>query len=323
MKKITRLYNDEFYHLFNEIADLLELLNENGFKIRAYRTAAQRLKEVAPITQEKATLAVFKKIPGVGEAIAEKMMQYIQTGQVDYLEDLRGRVPKGVRELLRVPHLGPKRVRQLHLNLGIQSPEDFAAAARRGEIDPLPGFGPRLIEQILSAIGSGRLKKKRHLRPVVEPYAKTLLALLQKIPGVQRAHVAGSFRRGLPEVGDLDFVVLGQGLAVQAEQVILAAFPDALWLGSGPTKLSFVVVPEQLQVDLRFVPEESYGAALLYFTGNKEFNIMMRKKAIQRDMLLNEYGLFTKDGEYIAGRTEEEVFKALAMKYQSPEKRQV
>jgi len=316
-----KTYNEDFYRLFNEIADLMAILSENSFRIRAYREAARRIKEdIHPITKKNASKQAFQKLPGVGEAIAEKMMQYIETGKIPFLEKLRKQVPKPVRDLLNIPHLGPIRVRDLYINLGIKNKKDLIKAAKSGDIDKLEGFGKKLVESILGAIQKGQAKKKRHERKEVEPVAKKLIGILKKMKSVNTAEVAGSYRRGAPTVGDLDILVTGDLDNKKFEKAVRLAFPDISILGSGETKISFVIFPNNLQIDIRFLPEESYGAALLYFTGSKDFNVMMRKKAIELGYLLNEYALF-KDGEYYRGETEEEVFEALGMKYVGPTKR--
>ena len=314
-------YNDDFYQLFNEIADLMELISENPFKIRAYRTAARKLKEnIEPITKKNADKKEFDELPGIGEAIADKMMQYIKTGKIRYLEQLRRTIPKPVRDMLQIPHLGPKRVRDLYINLGIKSKKDLIRLAKSGEIDKLPGFGEKLVGQILDAIEKKQEKKKRHNRKDVEPIAKKLTGILKKTKDVKQIEVGGSYRRQSETVGDLDILVSGNPDISEVEKKIYKTFPDHTVLASGETKIAFVIFPDNLQVDIRFVPEESWGAALLYFTGSKDYNVMMRKVAIEQGCLLNEYGLF-KDGEYIAGRTEEEVFDKLGLKYKEPKNR--
>jgi DNA polymerase (family X) len=314
-------YNDDFYRLFNEIADLMELISENSFKIRAYRTAARRLKEnIEPITKKNADKKKFEEIPGIGEAIADKMMQYIQTGGIKYLEQLRRTIPKPVRDMLNIPHLGPKRVRDLYINLGIKSKRDLIRMAKNGEIDKLPGFGEKLVGQILGAIEKGQEKKRRHDRKDVQPIAKKLVAILKKTKGVKQVEVGGSYRRGSETVGDLDILVSGKPDINDAEKKIYKTFPDHTVLASGETKIAFVIFPDNLQIDIRFVPEDSWGAALLYFTGPKDYNVMMRKVAIGQGCLLNEYGLF-KDGEYIAGETEDEVYDKLGLSYKEPKNR--
>jgi len=314
-------YNEDFYRLFSEIADLMAIKNENSFKIRAYRNAAMRLKEdFRPITIKDADKNTLKAIPQIGDALAEKMIQYMKEGKIDYLEKLQTEIPKPVRDLLDIPHLGPNRVRDLYINLGIKSKADLKKYAKNGKLAELPGFGNKLVQSILDAIESGQEKKKRHSRKDVKPIAKKIVSLIKKIKGVKSAEVAGSFRRQAETVGDLDILVSGKPVAEKAEKEIFKAFENLTSLASGDTKIAFVMFPENLQVDIRFVPEESYGAALLYFTGSKDFNVMMRKKAIEKGYLLNEYGLF-ENGEHIAGKTEEEVFEQLELPFTSPEKR--
>lgn len=314
-------YNEELSSAFYEIGDLMSLLNENGFKIRAYYEAARRLKEdFRPITK-KDSKASLMEIPRVGDALAEKMLEYMKKGKISYLERLRRQIPKAVRDLLKIPHLGPNRVRDLYINLGIKSKKDLLKHAKNGKIIELPGFGDKLVSQILNAIEKGQEKKKRHERTTVEPIAKKLINLLKKIKGVQKVEVAGSYRRGAKTVGDLDLLVVGaRNLAPKTEKQITKTFKNLTLLASGETKVAFVLFPQNLQVDIRFVPKESYGAALLYFTGNKDFNIKMRKVAIEKGYLLNEYGLFDA-GEYVAGKTEEEVCKKLDFKLPPPKQR--
>jgi DNA polymerase (family 10) len=314
-------YNEDLYILFNEIADLMSILNENVFKIRAYRQAAIRLKEqIRPITKKTASKESFKKIPGIGDAIAEKMMQYIQKRKIDYLETLRHQIPKDVRDLLEIPHLGPSRVRDLYINLGVKSKADLKKCAESGRISELRGFGDKLVGQILEALKTGQEKKKRHDRKNVKPIADKLVSILKKIKGVKKVEVAGSYRRQSPTVGDVDILVCGKPVADKAEKSIKKEFTEITMLGSGETKIAFMIFPDNLQVDIRFVPEESYGAALLYFTGSKDYNVMMRKAAIEKGYLLNEYGLF-ENGEYIAGETEESVCEKLGLPFLEPRKR--
>ncbi|MBN2096540.1 hypothetical protein JW752_04050 [Candidatus Peregrinibacteria bacterium] len=314
-------YNEEISQCFNEIADLMSLLDENSFKIRAYREAARRLtQEFEPITK-KSTKIELMAMPRIGEALADKIIQYVKMGKIDYLERLRRQIPKPVRDLLKVPHLGPNRVRDLYINLGIKSKSDLKKYAKNGRIAELPGFGDKLVSQILEALERGQEKKKRHDRAEVEPIAKKLVTLLKKIKGVKKVDVAGSYRRQAPTVGDLDILVVGSAAAAAiAEKQIAKTFSDLTMLAGGETKIAFVIFPENLQVDIRFVPEESYGAALLYFTGNKDYNVMMRKVAIEKGYLLNEYGLF-EDGEYVAGRTEKEVYEKLDLPIKLPKQR--
>ncbi|MBU1017737.1 hypothetical protein KKA33_01775 [Patescibacteria group bacterium] len=315
-------YNEELSQCFDEIADLMSLSGENSFKIRAYREAARRLKQdLEPITKKQLNRQSLMAMPRIGPALADKIIQYIKTGKVDYLERLRKQIPKPVRDLLKIPHLGPRRVRDLYINLGIRSKSDLKKCAENGQIAELPGFGNKLVTTILSALEKGQEKKKRHNRSDVEPIVKKFTMLLKKIKGVKKVEVAGSYRRQALTVGDLDLLVVGKrSAAVNAEKQITKTFPGLTILAGGETKIAFVIFPQNLQVDIRFVPEESYGAALLYFTGSKDYNVMMRKVAIEKGYLLNEYGLF-QNGEYVAGRTEKEVYEKLSLPIKSPKAR--
>ena len=314
-------YNNDFYNLFNEIADLMSIQGEGFFRVRAYREAARVIREEAePITKKNATKDYLISLPRIGNAIADKIIQYIKTGKISYLERLRKEIPKPVRNMLKIPHLGPTRIKNLYINLGIKSKAQLKKAAMDGSISELKGFGDVLLKSIIHALESGQKKKTRHKRSEVKPIANKIVGILKKLKGVKKVEIAGSYRRKLPTVGDIDILVSGASVAEKAEKQILKTFPQATQLASGTTKIAFVIFPENLQVDIRFVPEESYGSALLYFTGSKDYNVMMRKVAIGQGCLLNEYGLFM-DGEYIAGKTEDEVCKKLGLPVTKPEKR--
>ncbi len=317
-----KTYNDEFYEVFTEISDLLAILGENRFKIIAYGNAARLLKDdTEPITKKNASVADFKKLPKVGDALAEKMMEYIETGKVEYLEKLRRQIPEAVRDLLKIPGLGPNRVRELFINLGVKNKKDLIKAAKDGSIEELPGFGDKLVENILAAIESGQEKKKRHERKDIEPMVKKVVKILKTIKSIKQIEVAGSYRRGSKTIGDID--ILTEGNSKVGKKILEAVekeFEKTNTLADGETKVAFVIFPDNLQVDIRFVPKESWGAALLYFTGSKDFNVKMRKIAIEKGYLLNEYGLFD-GGEYIAGKTEKEVFEKLEVDEVVPEKR--
>lgn len=314
-------YNQELADAFTEIADLMAIIKENPFKIRAYREASRKLKEdLEPITKSMSKEELME-IPGIGDALAEKMVQHMQDGKMKYLEKLRKEIPKAVRELLQIPHLGPNRVRDLYVGLNIKSKKDLVKHAKNGDIEKLPGFGKKLVEQIMNAIETGQEKKKRHDRRDVEPIAQKMIKILEGVKGVSKVEVAGSYRRGNPTIGDIDILVQGSKTAIKkADQEIEKAFKVITNLARGETKIAYVVFPENLQVDIRFVPKESWGAALLYFTGSVDFNVMMRRVAIEKGWLLNEYGLFD-GGEWIAGKTEEEVFNKLELPITEPKKR--
>ena len=324
-----KTYNKDFYKLFNEIADLMGILGEGFFRIRAYREAARVLKEeTSPITKKNADKKEFLAIHRIGNALADKMMEYIKTGKIRFLEELRVQVPKSVVAMLKIPGLGSGRIGKLFFLADIKSKKELVKAAKNGELIALPGFGQKTINKILQAIKLDQQKKKRHKRKDVEPVAKKLIGILKKIKGIKKVEIAGSYRRGAKTVGDLDILVvrtrsaetLVKEDASKTAKQITKLFPDHTALANGETKISFIIFPKNLQIDIRFVPEESYGAALLYFTGSKDYNVMMRKVAIKKGYLLNEYGLFD-EGEYIAGKTEKEVCRKLNLPIIPPAQR--
>lgn len=317
-----KTYNKKLADAFSEIADLMGILGEGFFRVRAYREAARVLtEETEPITKKNTDEKEFLAIPRIGKALAAKMMELIETGKMRLLDELRIQVPKSVRALLKIPGLGPGRIGKIFLLAGITTKRQLIKAAKNNELINLPGFGQKSIDKIMMAIVMDQQKKKRHNRKEVEPIAKKLTALLKKIKGVRSAEPAGSYRRGNKTVGDLDVLVVGpKSAAAATEKLITRTYLNLTMLASGETKISFIILPQNLQVDVRFVPKESYGAALLYFTGSKNYNIMMRKAAIEKGYLLNEYGLF-KDGEYVAGETEADVFKKLGLKTIAPKMR--
>lgn len=317
-----KAYNDDFYDLFNEIADLLAITGEgNFFQIRAYQEAGRLLKEeVDPITKEQASVEAFQKLPRVGEALAIKMVQYIETGEIKYLEELRAKVPQSVRELLKIPGIGPKSVGKLYIQAGVKSKKDLIKKAESGELEALEGFGKKSVEKVLQAIADHQEKKRRHTREEAQQIIEQILPKLKTLKGVSQVDVAGSYRRGAKTVGDVDILVAGSTTPKKLETTLQSIFPDLKLLGSGETKISFMLLPQNLQVDVRLVPLKNYGAALLYFTGSKDFNVNMRRVAIGQGCLLNEYALM-KAGEVVASETEQAIFKALGMEYVEPEKR--
>ncbi|MBN2087948.1 hypothetical protein JW758_06410 [Candidatus Peregrinibacteria bacterium] len=317
-----KTYNKDLYKLFNEIADLMGIMGEGFFRTRAYREGARVIMEEAePITKKNASEQEFLKLPRIGGALSNKMMEYIKTDKIKFLEELRKEVPKSVRDMLKIPGIGPGRVRKLYFMSGINSKRELIKMAKTGELESLPGFGKKTIDKIILAIETDQQKKKKHKRSEVEPIAKKLINAIKKIKGVKKAEIAGSFRREAKLLGDLDMLVVGpKSVTKKTESVIKKIFPEHTMLASGDTKVSLIIAPEKLQIDVRFVPEESYGAALLYFTGSKEHNVMMRRVAIANGYLLNEYGLF-KDGEYVAGESEKEIYDKLGIKYIKPKNR--
>jgi DNA polymerase (family 10) len=306
--------------IFDEIADLLDIQGANPFRVRAYRNAARTIGELGTDIKTLAERGTaLTDIPGIGEDLSNKIREILETGKCQFLERLRKAVPPAVTELLRIPGLGPKRVKALWHDLDIQTLEQLLRAAKDGRIRELPGFGAKTEERILEAAQAHLTQAKRFKLGVAAQYAQGLIAWLSAAQGVERVEVAGSFRRMRETVGDLDILV-----AAQADSPVMERFTHyeevREVLASGPTR-STVVLKSGIQVDVRVIPGESYGAALQYFTGSKAHNIALRRIAQDKGYKLNEYGVF-KGEKRIAGATEESVYRSLGLAWIPPELRE-
>jgi DNA polymerase (family 10) len=306
--------------IFDEIADLLDIQGANPFRIRAYRNAARTIGELGTDLKTLAERGTaLTDIPGIGEDLSNKIREIVETGKCQFLERLRKEVPPAVTELLRIPGLGPKRVKTLWHDLDIQTLEQLLRAAKDGRIRQLHGFGAKTEERILEAAQAHLTQAKRFKLAVAAQYAQGLTAWLAKAKGVKRVEVAGSFRRMRETVGDLDILVAADSDSPAMERFTHYEEVREV-LASGPTR-STIVLKSGLQVDLRVIPEESYGAALQYFTGSKAHNIALRRIAQDKGYKLNEYGVF-KGEKRIAGGTEESVYKSLGLAWIPPELRE-
>ena len=313
--------NSEIAITLEETAQLLELQGANAFRIRAYRNAAHTVQDqsesLAHLVGEDP--AALKTLPGIGQDIALKITQLVQTGTYPLLEELRREFPPALLQIMNLPGLGPKKAALLYRELNIRSLDDLRAAATSGAIAAIKGFGQKSEQAILAGLAEFETVGQRALISEARSAAGQIVADLSKLSVVTQCDVAGSCRRWKETCGDLDVLAI----ADDAEEVMneLARHPlVAGVLSRGPTKQRVRLV-DGLELDLRVVPEESYGAALLYFTGSKEHNIEMRKRAIERGYKLNEYGLFQGD-RLIAGRTEEEIYKAVDLVWIPPELRE-
>lgn len=312
--------NERIARVFEEIADLLELEVANPFRIRAYRNAAR---SVRGAESSLAALVLagepLPKLPGIGEDLAEKIQVISRTGTCPLLERLHGEVPAGQTELLHLPSIGPKRVRLLHQELGIDSLQDLQAALGNGRLARLHGFGPRLLTQLATALKARSASERRHLQPDARAQAEPLLRFVRGLEGVTDAQVAGSLRRRRDTIGDLDIVLCAED-ASRVMATVLDYPPISEVMASGETRSS-VRLDSGLQVDFRIVGRQSFGAALQYFTGSKAHGIALRRRARERGCKLNEYGLFRGD-ERLAGETEEGVYRALGLPWIVPELRE-
>lgn len=314
------VHNADIAAIFSEIADLLEIEQANPFRIRAYRNAARIVGELG---REVRTMLEcgedLKALPGIGDDLAAKMREIVETGRCRALDKLKTQLPPAITELLRIPGLGPKRVRALWHDLDVQTLEQLARAARDGRIRSLPGFGAKTEANILQAVEAHLSKARRIKLATAAQYADSLTGWLSAAPGVSRVEVAGSYRRCRETVGDLDILaVAAAGSAVMERFVGYDEVGEVL--SQGPTRAS-IVLKSGLQVDLRVVEPDAYGAALCYFTGAKAHNIALRRIAQEAGLKLNEYGVF-RGSERIAGSTEESVYRALGLPWIAPELRE-
>ncbi|PTQ81698.1 DNA polymerase (family 10) [Nitrosospira multiformis] len=313
-------HNADIAAVFEEIANLLEIEGANPFRIRAYRNAAQAIgalsTEAYVLLENKEDLT---ELPGIGRDLAGKIEEIVATRHCTLLDRLQTELPPAVTELLKVPGLGPKRVRHLYHDLDVQTVEQLYGAARDGRIRALPGFGEKTELNILQAIEAHADQKGRFKLAVAAQYAEPLRAFLAGVPGVKEATVAGSYRRMRETVGDLDIVVTAApGNAVM--ECFTGYEEVAEILAAGGTRAS-AVLKCGLQVDLRVVADKSYGAALHYFTGSKAHNVAVRYIAQKKGLKVNEYGVF-RGKNRIAGETEESVYRAVGLSFIPPELRE-
>lgn len=326
-KRLTAVPNLEIARILQEISGYLAM-QQVPFKPRAYERAAEvvaGLEEELSETYATGGLAALKKIPSIGQAIAEKIEELVTTGRLRYYEGLKKKVPVKLGELGVVEGLGPKSIAKLYERLGVRNVKDLERAAHAGHIARLEGFGAKSEENILKSIEFHKSVGGRLPIFVIMPEVRRLEELLRKQPGVEMAIAAGSVRRRKETIGDADILVVSKRNADIME--FFTSMPDVgRVFAHGETKSS-VLLRSGLQVDVRVVPTESAGAALNYFTGSKEHNVALRQVAITKGLKLNEYGLFkvTRDKKQearIAGKNEEEIYKTLGLAYIEPELRE-
>lgn len=315
--------NAEIAEAFREMADLLEIGGANPFRVRAYRNAAETIQdEPRALRAMVASGEDLEALPGIGPDLSRSITQLVQDGSFPEAEALKQQIDPNVRQLLRIPGLGPKRVKRLHDELGIQNPDDLQTAIETGRLQTLPGFSRKLQDQIGRALERGRTKKARRLIVDADPIAFELQAYLRGIPGVVQADIAGSWRRRRETVGDLDAVACSNDPATTVD-----AFTEwpaiAEVVAHGDTRSS-VVLHNGLAVDFRAVEPESYGAAMIYFTGSRDHQLVLRTMAIDRGWKMNEYAVYSSPDEtdIIASRTEEEIYAAFGLAWIPPELRE-
>jgi DNA polymerase (family 10) len=313
--------NADVAKLFDELADLLEIQAANPFRVRAYRNAARTVgdlaESVAAIVADDA--ARLTDLPGIGQDLADKIQVIVTSGELPQLNDLRKEVPQGIRDMLRIAGLGPKKAAALWKELSITSLAELKQAAEQGQIAKLKGFGKKTETSILEGLSQVAQAGQRVYLAEAKPLADAIVVDLAKLPSVKQTSTAGSLRRLRETVGDLDVLATANDSAEPMDALASHPLVEKV-LQRGETKQR-VRLKAGLELDLRVVPEESFGAALQYFTGSKDHNIVIRRRAQERGLKVNEYGVFRGE-ERIAGRTEEEVYAAVDLPWIPPELRE-
>jgi DNA polymerase (family 10) len=313
--------NIDIARMFDEIADVLELKNDNPFRIRSYRRGAGVVRDLPEDVRTLLAAGTLEEVPGIGKSLAEKIEEIVRTGTCKSCEEIKKDPNYPLLELLTIPGIGPKLVVRLNKELGVRTIGDLQEAAKAGKIRSLERMGEKLEEKILRGIEQhlahgGRTKLNEALS-----YAESIIRVLGRVKGVSRIDMAGSLRRAKETIGDIDLLVISE-----SSEKIMAAFTGMNTvkeiLAQGDTKSS-VVLESGIQVDLRILPKASYGAALHYFTGSKDHNIIMRDRGKRMGLKINEYGVFdAKTEKFLMGKDEEEVFRSVGLPYIPPEIRE-
>lgn len=315
--------NQEIADIFHHMGTLLEMKGENVFKIRAYYKASENIANLVENIDVLKKEGRLSQIPGIGEALREKIIEYCDSGKVLAYEQLTKEIPESLLEVMAVPSVGPKKTKLFYDHLGIKDVEGLKMAAREGKLLTLPGIKEKTVENILRGLKVVEEGRQRMNLGTASKIAEEFVSILKKLPVVKKISVAGSLRRGSETVRDIDILVDAAHPGEVME--IFVHLPQVKTINAHGETKSSILTKDNVQVDLRVVESKSFGAALLYFTGSKSFNIRLRQIAMKKDMKVNEYGIFlVKDGKdkCLASRTEEECFHALGLPLVSPELRE-
>ncbi len=311
--------NSEIAEIFEHISDMLSVLDENPFKIRAYRNAATNILELSEDIEDVAARDELTEIPGVGKDLAEKITAYIKTGKIKEYDKLKEKVPLELVELLGIQGLGPKTLSLLFKELNVRNLAGLEKALGGEEILKFRGMGKKKIDDMKRGIEIFKESKERTLIGAALPLAEEIVREIAKIPGTEGTILAGSLRRMRETVRDMDILTISDNTEAVVDAFTGMKFVKDV-LASGSTKGS-VILREGMQADLRVVGPESYGAALMYFTGSKAHNVKLRTLATKKGLKINEYGVY-KGEKMIAGETEKEMYKTLGLPYIPPELRE-
>lgn len=315
------MQNSEIARVFDEVADLLDLQNANPFRVRAYRNAARTIRDFPEPIAELVSSGRkdLTEIAGIGEDLGEKITTIVKTADLPLRKQLAAKIPAGLLDLLRIPGLGPKRVKLLHERLKVKSATDLGRVLDAGKVQKLKGFGPKMEEKIRAGLGRAQETERRLLLNEAETQADAVVAYLKAGGGISEIAVAGSYRRRRETVGDLDVLVTCADSAHVMDRFV--RYPEVAEVVSKGETRSTVRLRGGLQVDLRAVEPAAYGAALQYFTGSKAHNVELRSIAQEKGFKLNEYGLF-KGTRRVAGKTEQEIYAKLGLDWIPPELRE-
>ena len=313
--------NADIAATFEQIADLLEFQGANSFRVRAYRNGARAIRDLPESVAQIVGSAdrQLTDVEGIGKDLAAKITTLVQTGSLPLLDELLAQIPESVLAILRVPGLGPKRAAVLYNELGVSNLDQLRRACQSQQVRNLAGFGAKTEQKILEGIEIAGEADRRTLWFRADAVVQALGGYLQECAAVRQVEAAGSYRRGRETVGDLDFLIVADNVEAAMDHFGRFESVDRVLL-RGETKMS-VRLAGGMNVDLRAVPEESFGAALQYFTGSKDHNIVLRGMAKARGLKINEYGVF-RGQRWVAGRTEEEVYATLDLPCFPPELRE-
>ena len=304
-----------------QIADLLDLKGEIFFKTRAYRIAAQAIEVLDEDIEDLVRQDRLREIPGIGEALAKKIKELVETGKLEYFEKLKKEIPEGLLKMLEIPGLGPKKVATIYKHLGVKTIPELRQACKDGKLRDIEGFGLITEQNILRGIQMKEKTSGRVLLNLAYEDGRNYVDYLKKCDKIKRLSLAGSLRRRKETIGDLDILASSDNPKEVMDFFVRYNNIKQVLL-KGNTKTS-VVLEDNLQVDLRVIEDKSFGAALQYFTGSKEHNVKMRSLAIKKGYKLNEYGLFDKKTEkFIVGKNEEEIYNKFGLEYIEPELRE-